>query len=131
MEITLTKTINIKVSPEKVLDYLNNVSKWAEWVVHNVTSVRQGDNGFWLMDRPRGTSNVKINPHKATGVLDHDFINPGKGYWKVPSRVVEWNLGSHFMITFTKPEQMPDETFEIGMKLLDEELFKLKEILEK
>jgi len=35
------------------------------------------------------------------------------------------------MITFTKPEQMPDETFEIGMKLLDEELFKLKEILEK
>ena len=35
------------------------------------------------------------------------------------------------MITFTKPEQMPDEAFEMGMKLLDEELLKLKEVLEK
>jgi hypothetical protein len=35
------------------------------------------------------------------------------------------------MITFTQPEQMPDEAFVLGMKMLDEELLKLKEILEK
>lgn len=51
------------------------------------------------------------------------------GHWEVAYRVVSRNLGSHFMITFTKPEQIPDEAFEIGMKMLNEELSKLKEIL--
>jgi hypothetical protein len=131
MTITLTKTINIKASPDKVWDYVNDLSKWAEWAIHNVKSLRQGNDGFWLMDGPRGTSKVKMNSDKTTGILDHDFIDPGEGHWKVTCRVVSGNLGSHFMITFTKPEQMPDEAFEMGMKMLDEELLKLKEILEK
>jgi hypothetical protein len=131
MTITVTKTINIKANPDKVWDYINDLSKWAEWAIHNVKSVRQGDNGFWLMDGLRGTSRVKMNSDKTTGILDHDFIDPGEGHWKVPCRVVAGNLGSHFMITFTKPEQMPDEAFQMGMKMLDEELLKLKEVLEK
>lgn len=131
MTITLTKTINIKASPYEVWDYVNDLSKWVEWAIHNVKNVRQSDNGFWLMDGPRGTSKVKMNSDRVTGILDHDFIDPGEGHWKVPCRVVAGNLGSHLMITFTKPEQMPDEAFEIGMKMLDEELLKLKENLEK
>ena len=71
-----------------------------------------------------------MNSDKTTGVLDHDFIDQ-EGYWKVPCRVVVGNLGSHFMITFTKPELMPDDAFETGMKALDDEVLKLKEILEK
>ncbi len=131
MTITLTKTINIKTNPDIVWDYVNDVSKWAEWAIHNVISVKQGENGFWHMNGPRGTSKVKMQSHKVTGILDHDFIDPGEGHWSVPCRVVVGSLGSHFMITFTKPEQMPDEAFELGMKLLDEELLKLKQILER
>ena len=131
MTITVTKTVNIKASTDKVWGYVNDLSKWSEWAIHNVKSVGQGDNGFWLMDGPRGTSMVKMKSDKTTGILDHDFIDPGEGHWSVPCRVVAGNLGSHFMITFTKPEQMPDEAFEMGMKLLDEELLKLKEVLEK
>lgn len=131
MTITLTKTVNINANPEKVWDYVNDLSKWAEWAIHNVKSVRQGDNGYWFMDGPRGTSKVKMNSDKTTGILDHDFTDPGEGHWKVPCRVVAGNLGSHFMITFTKPEQMPDDAFEMGMKLLDEELMQLKENVEK
>ena len=129
--MTITKTVNIKTNPDKVWDYVNDLTKWAEWAIHNVKSVRQGDNSFCLMDGPRGTSKVKMKSTKATGILDHDFIDPGEGHWSVSSRVVKGNLGSHFMITFTKPEQMSDEAFDIGMKMLDEELAKLKEILEK
>lgn len=130
MKITVTKTINIKADPNKVWDYVNDLSKWVEWAIHNVKSVQQGDNGFWVVDGLRGTSRVKMNSDKTTAILDHDFIDPGEGHWKVPCRVVAGNLSSHFMITFTKPEQMPDEAFEMGMKLLDEELLKLKEVLE-
>jgi hypothetical protein len=35
------------------------------------------------------------------------------------------------MITFTKPEQMLEDAFVIGMKMFDEELSKLKELAEK
>ena len=131
MTITVTKTVNLKASTDKVWDYVNDLSKWAEWAIHNVNSVKQGDNGFWLMVGPRGTSKVKMQSDKATGILDHEFIDPSEGHWSVPCRVVTGSLGSHLMITFTKPEQMPDDAFEMGMKLLDEELLKLKENLEK
>ena len=83
------------------------------------------------MDGPIGIIKVKMNSDKATGILDHDFTDPSEGYWKVPCRVVTGSLGSHFMITFTKPEQMPNEAFEMGMKMLDQELLKLKGNLEK
>ena len=131
MTSTVTKTINIKASPDKVWDYFNDLSKWPIWAIHNVKSAKQGQNGYWLMEGPRGISKVKMNSNKATGILDHDFIDPGEGHWKVPCRVVLGSEGSHLMITFTKPDQMPDKAFEMGMKLLDEELIKLKEVLEK
>ncbi len=131
MTVTVTKTVNIKAPTGKVWAYVNDLSKWAEWAIHNVKSVRPGENGFWLMDGPRGTSKVKMNSNQAAGLLDHDFIDPAEGHWKAPCRVVDGSEGSHFMITFTKPEQMPNETFEMGMKMLDEEMAQLKYLLEK
>lgn len=130
MTATVTKTINIQASPEKVWDFVNDLSKWPQWAIHNVINSKQDDQGYWLMEGPRGISKVKMHSDKATGILDHNFIDPGEGHWKVPCRVVAAYLGSHFMITFTKPEQMPDAAFGIGVKLLDEELLQLKEYLE-
>lgn len=130
MTITVTKTVNINASPDKVWDFVSDLSQWKNWAIHNVFSSRQGGNGYWLMDGPRGTSKVKMNGNKTLGILDHEFIDPGEGHWIVPCRVVAGSKGSHFMITFSKPEQMPDEAFEMGMKLLDEELQKLKEFME-
>lgn len=130
MAITVTKTINIDASPEKVWTYVNDLSQWSQWAIHNVNSVRPGKDGFWLMEGPRGTSKVKMNSNRTTGLLDHEFIDPGEGHWVVPCRVVAGSEGAHFIITFTKPEQMPDEAFEMGMKLLDEELIQLKKVIE-
>jgi hypothetical protein len=130
MNNTLTKTINIKADPKTVWTYIHDLSTWPEWAIHNVISSRRGENEYWLMEGPRGVSKVKMNADKTKGILDHDFIDPGEGHWIVFSRVVPGSEGSHFMITFTKPEQMPQEAFEIGMKNLDEELQQLKKILE-
>lgn len=131
MSKTITKTINIKASTEKVWNYVNDLSKWPEWAIHNVKTSKQGMDGYWLMEGPRGVSKVKMRGEKSSGLLDHDFIDPREGHWKVPARVVQGSEGAHFMITFTKPEQMPDEAFEMGMKLFDEELQALKRNLEK
>ena len=127
---TVSKFININASPDQVWDFVNDLSKWPQWAIHNVISSQKGENGYWLMVGPRGTSKVKMKSNKATGILDHVFIDPSEGHWEVPCRVEADSLGSHFMMTFTKPEQMPDEAFQVGMKLLDEELQKLKEVVE-
>jgi hypothetical protein len=131
MAFTVTKTTDIKAAPDKVWEYVADLSRWAEWAIYNVHAVREGDNGYWLMDGPRGTSKVKMKSDKAFGILDHEFTDPSEGHWQVFARVIAGSDGAHFMITFTKPEQMPDEAFEIGMKLLDEELLKLKGNVEK
>jgi hypothetical protein len=131
MTTTITKTINIHAAPAVVWDYVHNLSKWAEWAIHNVKRVTRGENGYWNMEGPRGVSTIKMNADKLTGLLDHEFIDPGQGHWKVPCRVVAGHLGTHFMITFTKPADMPDDAFETGMKLLDEELLTLKGNAEK
>ena len=127
---TVTKTVNIRTSPDKVWDFVSDLSQWKNWAIHNVYNSQPDDNGWWLMDGPRGTSKVKMHGNKTLGILDHEFIDPGEGHWVVPCRVVEGNECAHFMITFTKPKPMPDDAFEMGMKLLDEELQKLKEFLE-
>ncbi len=130
MTMTVTKTVNIKASPDKVWDFVSDLSQWKNWAIHNVFNSRKGDSDWWLMDGPRGTSKVKMHSNKTLGILDHEFIDPREGHWIVPSRVVSGSEGSHFMITFTKPEPMPNEAFEMGMKLLGEELQKLKEFME-
>jgi uncharacterized protein YndB with AHSA1/START domain len=131
MAQTLTKTVDIKAPADKVWDYVNDLSLWAEWAVHNVQSVAKGENGYWMMTGPRGVSKVKMYSDKSYGLLDHGFIDPGEGLWHVPCRVVPVGENAHFMITFTKPDQMPDDAFSAGMKLLDEELSTLKSILER
>jgi hypothetical protein len=127
---TLTKSINIQTSPEKVWAFVNDLSQWPRWAIHNVINSKKGENGFWLMEGPRGISKVKMNADESLGILDHDFIDPAEGHWIVPCRVFAGSEGAHFMITFTKPVQMPDEAFGLGMRQVDEELLKLKEIME-
>ncbi len=67
MTTTVTKTINIKASPDKVWGFVNDLSLWSKWAIHNVLSSKQGDNGCWLMEGPRGISKVKMNADKQRG----------------------------------------------------------------
>lgn len=126
----LTKTIFIHADPARIWEYVNDLSKWPEWAIHNVNNSKPGNDGYFLMDGPRGTSKVKIHSDKKTGILDHDFIDPAEGHWVVPCRVVAMNGGALFIISFTKPAPMSDEDFNTGMKLFDDELAMLKKITE-
>lgn len=38
--------------------------------------------------------------------------------------------GAVYLMTLTKPKRLPDEAFQVGMRLLGEELHRLKAILE-
>jgi hypothetical protein len=128
--MTITKTISIHTSPAVVWSYVNNLANWPQWAIHNVHSAQRSEDGWWLMEGPRGVSKVKMHSGEATGLLDHEFIDPAEGRWQAPCRVVAGSEGAHLMITFTKPAAMPGDAFAVGMQLLDEELQQLKQVLE-
>ena len=131
MVTTLTKTINIQASPERVWTFLNDLANWPQWAVHNVFSATPGENGYWNMEGPRGTQHVKMLSNQEFGILDQEFNDPVEGNWLVPCRVVAGSEGAHFMMTFTKPAAMPDEPFYNAVKLIEQEMGKLKELLER
>lgn len=130
MASTVTKTINIKASPERVWEFLNDLSNWPQWAIHNVFSATPGENGYWNMEGPRGTQHVKMHSNKAFGILDQEFNDPVEGNWLVPCRVVAGSAGAHFMMSFTKPDVMPNEPFFKAVELIEQEMAKLKEVLE-
>lgn len=126
----MTKTVFVKCPVKKLFDFLANAENWPRYAIHNVLAVRPGNDGWWLMDTPRGPGRLRIRPDERTGVLDHELIDAGEGRWVVPARVVAVGESALLLMTFAKPGSMPDAMFQIGMKLLDEELETLKAILE-
>lgn len=126
----VTKTVFVKCPAKSLFGFLANAENWPRWAVHNIQAVRPGNDGWWLMETPRGPGRLRIRPDARTGVLDHEFIDAQEGRWMVPTRVVEVGDGALLMMTFTKPDAVPDEAFRIGMRFLDEELETLKRLLE-
>jgi uncharacterized protein YndB with AHSA1/START domain len=126
----VTKTVFVKCPPKNLFDFLANAENWPRWAVHNVLAVRPDSGGWWLMDSPRGPGRLRIRPDERTGVLDHEFIDAQDGRWIVPTRLVAVSEGALLLMTFTKPDSLPDEAFRMGMRLLDEELETLKRLLE-
>ena len=129
--MTVTKTININCSADKLFEFLANPANWSLYAIHNVQSIQQNEKGDWIIQTPRGAGKLIIYPNKLPGILDHDFIDAGEGKWTVPARVISTPSGCHLMMTFTKPDNFPLQMFEHGMKLLEEELLVLKKLLEK
>lgn len=126
----VTKTVSINAPCETVFKFLANPANWPQWAIVNVKSIREGADGWWEMGTPIGPAKLKMRANEELGILDHDFNAPDAS-WTVPARVVSNASGAEFMITFFQPPKFTDEFFDQQMGLIDEELAKLKEILEK
>ena len=131
MLTSVTKTVQIETSVQKAYGFLADPANMVQWAIHNLKSIRPVGENVWSIETPRGEG--KFVPHfeQAHGILDHEFLDPKEGSWHVPARIVPIGTdASVYIITLTKPEPMPAEAFTQGIALMDEELLKLKEILE-
>jgi hypothetical protein len=132
MDFVVTKSIWIDAQPAAVFAFLANGENWPKFAIHNIFSIRPGEEGNWLIETPRGPGQLRLKTHAAHGIVDHEFIDAQEGRWEVPARVVPaGDDGTVFMMTLTKPAQMPEPDFQVGMKLLDEEFATLKRLLER
>jgi hypothetical protein len=131
MPVSVTKYVQIERPVDDAYTFLADPTTMPKWAIHNVKSIKPVGNGRWEMDTPRGRGYLIPHYQKPNGILDHDFIDAGEGFWSVTARAVPvGSSGSVYMITLTKPDAMPMEAFEGGMKLMDDELTALKACIE-
>jgi hypothetical protein len=131
MPVSVTKYVQIERPVADAYAFLADPATMPKWAIHNVNSIKPVGNGRWEMDTPRGKGFLIPHYQKPNGILDHDFIDAGEGFWSVTARAVSIaDSASVYMITLTKPDAMPMEAFEGGMKLMDEELTALKSCVE-
>lgn len=131
MSITATKTIQIGRSAAEGFDFIADPQTMPLWAIHNVKAIRRLEGGRWEMETPRGKATLVTRYERSGGILDHEFIDAGEGVWRVSARIVPVGPSeSVYMITLPKPDPMPAEAFEAGMKLMDDELAALKRCIE-
>ena len=131
MPVSVTKYVQIERPVADAYTFLADPATMPKWAIHNVRSIKPVGNGRWEMDTPRGKGFLIPHYQKLNGILDHDFIDAGEGFWSVTARAVPIaDSASLYMITLTKPDGMPMGAFEGGMKLMDEELTALKACIE-
>lgn len=130
MASIVTKTVFINARPETVFAFLNQGENWQKFSIHNIYAIRPTGEGDWNIETPRGPGRLRLKTNATFGIVDHEFIDPREGTWQVPARVVSADDGAVFMMTLTRPTQMPETAFQNGMKKLDEELATLKQLIE-
>jgi hypothetical protein len=131
MPVSVTKYVQIDRPVAQTYAFLADPATMPKWAIHNVRFIKPVENGRWEMDTQRGKGFLVPHYQKTNGILDHDFIDAGEGFWSVTARAVPIaEFASVYMITLTKPDAMPMEAFEGGMKLMDEELTALKACVE-
>lgn len=131
MIYSVTKSIQIGRPADVAYGFIADPATMPQWAVHNVKSIRPASGGRWEMETPRGPGWLVPRYEKAHGILDHEFLDAGEGRWQVAARIVPISASdSVYMITLTRPQALPVEAFEMGMKLMDDELAALKSCVE-
>lgn len=128
---SVIKSVRIACDPERAFDYLADLANWPAWAIVNVKSTRPTkDSEWWDMMTPHGAARIRMRAERRHGILDHDFHDP-QAAWTVYARVIPNGTGAEFMMTFFQPQSFTDSFFDEQIKLVDVELEKLKEILER
>jgi Polyketide cyclase / dehydrase and lipid transport len=124
------KSVDIQAAPESVFAFLSDALNWPQYAIVNLRSVSPGQNGWFKAVTKFGEGELKLNPVKEFGILDHTWKDP-QASWQVYSRVVPNGDGSTVTMTLFQPPVMGDQQFDYAMKEMDTEMNKLKEILER
>ncbi len=127
---SITKSVDLRVRPEKAFDFINNPENWPKWAIVNMKSARPASDGWYDTETRQGKGQLKMLSNQSLGLLDHIWRDP-QASWTVPARLVPNWEGCTFLMTFFQPPALDDKAFDAAAKEVDIELEKLKEILER
>lgn len=131
MTMCRTKTVQIERAASETWAFIAAPETMPRWAIHNVKAIRKLDNARWEMETPRGKAILIPRYEERNGILDHEFIDASEGVWRVTGRVVPVRTSeSIYIMTLPKPDHMPADAFEAGMRMMDDELAALKACVE-
>jgi hypothetical protein len=124
-----TLTISINCPPSKIYDFVSNPENLPKWGKTYCRSIKRS-NGEWIIETPQGEVKIRIAGKNEFGVLDH-YITPFPGAEVlVPTRVVQNGSGSEVIFTVFRQFGMTDNSFFKDIGLVEQDLKRLKAIME-
>ena len=126
-----TRSITLNCDMKTAIDYISDMKNLPAWAIHFAKEVRE-ENGKFIVCTPGGQEfPMETLTHIQAGTVDFvGEISPElKGI--SPSRLIELPGGkcAYFFSSFQWPG-MPDEAFQGQVHSLEDELVRLKQILE-
>jgi hypothetical protein len=126
---SVTKTVSIDAPVSKVFAFMTNLGNWPKWASSSVVTVKPGSADWWALETRTGLGRLRMRSNEALGILDYDLVALG-AQWVIPSRVVVNGEGSEFTMTFIQPPTVSKEVFEKQVGLFENDLVKLKTLME-
>ena len=126
------KNISISINSPKdtVYQFASNPENFSKWLAF-VKSVSKISENVWNAETTLGTIQIELTPKNPFGVIDHVVKLPDGNTVTNPLRVIANNNGSEVIFTLLKLPGKTDAAFEEDAALVDADLKKLKELLER
>ncbi|MGE3610365.1 MAG: SRPBCC family protein [Bacteriovoracaceae bacterium] len=124
-------SISINCSPREVYTFASNPENLPEWAAGLANNVVSKKDDYWTTNSPMGVIKIKYAPLNEFGVMDHDVTLPSGETNHNPFRVMKNDSGSEVVFTLFKLPNMTEDDFQRDKKLVQADLQKLKQLLEK
>ena len=123
-------SISIDKPANEVYDFVSNPENLPKWAAGLSGSIRK-EGEDWVAESPMGKVKVKFADKNRFGVLDHYVTLPAGIDVYNPMRVCPNEKGSELIFTLYKFIDMTEKQFNDDAKMVEKDLRKLKEFLEK
>jgi hypothetical protein len=127
-----SRTLHVSIArpPDIVYEFIMTAERFPEWAPGFALSVRQSDDGGWVVETADGPMPIAFGDGNALGVADHTVtLRPGFTVTN-PIRVLPNGDGAEVIFTlFQRPEVSHDE-FEVDAATVQSDLDTLKRVVE-
>jgi hypothetical protein len=123
-------SISIDRDPRTVYEFVSNLENLPKWASKAFQSIKYVE-GEWIAETPQGSAKVSLTHRNDFGVLDHHVSLSSLGVEVyIPMRVVQNGVGSEVIFTLFYATHMTEEQFAQDMRMVEQDLKNLKNIIE-
>ena len=123
-------SVSIEREPETVYAFTSNPENLPQWASGLGQGVKRADE-HWEVKTEQGTVGLRFAPHNEYGVLDHTVVLSDGTEVYVPMRVMPNGQGSEVMLVLFRQPGMDDTEFTRDARLMQNDLWVLKALLER
>jgi hypothetical protein len=122
-------TVRIDRPFDKVYEFLVDPANWNQWAFGLGKNIRHSPDG-WIADSDGGVASVQFTLRNSFGVVDHTVIRPSGQRVYVPMRLIANGSGCELLFTLFREPNMSDAQFTSDSGFVQNDLNRLKKLLE-